>query len=69
MSEKAIELARAGRAQAEADFIEELAIPSVGTLSRHARDTIGMEARAVDDVRRVHGGRAGDDSPAAGDPV
>ena len=38
MSEKAIELARAGRAQAERDFAEELAIPSVGTLSRHDAD-------------------------------
>ena len=38
MSDKSIELARAGRAQAEADFAEELAIPSVGTLSRHAAD-------------------------------
>src|SRR5437764_7918676 len=38
MSEKAIELARAGRAQAERDFVEELAIPSVGTLSRHDAD-------------------------------
>jgi acetylornithine deacetylase/succinyl-diaminopimelate desuccinylase-like protein len=35
---RAIELAREGRAQAEADFAEELAIPSVGTLSRHAAD-------------------------------
>ncbi|GAC1654790.1 MAG: dipeptidase [Candidatus Dormibacteraceae bacterium] len=33
-----IALARAGRAQAEADFAEELAIPSVGTLPRHAND-------------------------------
>jgi acetylornithine deacetylase/succinyl-diaminopimelate desuccinylase-like protein len=38
VSDSAIELARAGRAQAEADFAEELAIPSVGTLSRHAAD-------------------------------
>jgi acetylornithine deacetylase/succinyl-diaminopimelate desuccinylase-like protein len=38
MSDRAIELARAGRPQAEADFAEELAIPSVGTLSRHAPD-------------------------------
>jgi acetylornithine deacetylase/succinyl-diaminopimelate desuccinylase-like protein len=38
MSEKAIELARAGRSKAEAEFAEELAIPSVGTLSRHAAD-------------------------------
>jgi acetylornithine deacetylase/succinyl-diaminopimelate desuccinylase-like protein len=35
---RAIALARAGRAKAEADFAEELAIPSVGTLSRHAAD-------------------------------
>ena len=40
MSERAIELARAGRAQAERDFIEELAIPSVGTLSRHHDDCL-----------------------------
>jgi acetylornithine deacetylase/succinyl-diaminopimelate desuccinylase-like protein len=38
MSEQAIELARAGRARAEQEFIEELAIPSVGTLSRHDAD-------------------------------
>ena len=38
MTERAIELARSGRRQAEADFAEELAIPSVGTLSRHAGD-------------------------------
>ncbi len=38
MTERAIELARAGRRQAETDFAEELAIPSVGTLSRHAAD-------------------------------
>jgi len=38
MSETSIALARAGRARAEADFAEELAIPSVGTLSRHAAD-------------------------------
>ncbi|HVD02484.1 MAG TPA: M20/M25/M40 family metallo-hydrolase [Candidatus Dormibacteraeota bacterium] len=58
MSERAIELARAGRAQAERDFVEELSIPSVGTLSRHGADCrrnaqwlverfrkMGMEAR------------------------
>ncbi|MDQ6918318.1 MAG: M20/M25/M40 family metallo-hydrolase [Candidatus Dormibacteraeota bacterium] len=38
MSESALALARQGRAEAEADFAEELAIPSVGTLSRHAAD-------------------------------
>jgi acetylornithine deacetylase/succinyl-diaminopimelate desuccinylase-like protein len=38
VSERAIELARAGRAQAAADFAEELGIPSVGTLSRNAGD-------------------------------
>jgi acetylornithine deacetylase/succinyl-diaminopimelate desuccinylase-like protein len=38
LSEQAIALARQGRAKAEADFAEELAIPSVGTLSRHAAD-------------------------------
>jgi acetylornithine deacetylase/succinyl-diaminopimelate desuccinylase-like protein len=38
MSEPAIALARKGRTKAEADFAEELAIPSVGTLSRHAAD-------------------------------
>jgi acetylornithine deacetylase/succinyl-diaminopimelate desuccinylase-like protein len=38
VSARAIELARAGRAQAERDFLEELSIPSVGTLSRHDAD-------------------------------
>ena len=38
MSEAAIELARASRSRAEQDFLEELAIPSVGTLSRHDAD-------------------------------
>jgi acetylornithine deacetylase/succinyl-diaminopimelate desuccinylase-like protein len=38
VSEQAIKLAREGRARAEADFAEELSIPSVGTLSRHAAD-------------------------------
>jgi acetylornithine deacetylase/succinyl-diaminopimelate desuccinylase-like protein len=38
MSDRAIELARAGRGQAEKDFVEELGIPSVGTLSRHHAD-------------------------------
>ena len=36
MIDKALEIARAGRAQAEKDFIEELAIPSIGSLSEHA---------------------------------
>ena len=64
MSEQAIALARQGRAKAEADFAVELAIPSVGTLSRHAADcrrnaewlverfhAMGMEASLY-----VHGG-------------
>ena len=38
MTDRAIEIARAGRPQAERDLAEELAIPSVGTLSRHAAD-------------------------------
>jgi len=38
MSDESIALARQGRAKAEADFAEELAIPSVGTLSRHAAE-------------------------------
>ena len=38
MSEAAIELARRSRGLAEADFTEELRIPSVGTLSRHRED-------------------------------
>lgn len=38
MIEKALALARAGRAQAEKDFIEELSIPSVSSLSEHRAD-------------------------------
>jgi acetylornithine deacetylase/succinyl-diaminopimelate desuccinylase-like protein len=38
VSDAALTLARQGRPKAEADFAEELAIPSVGTLSRHAAD-------------------------------
>ena len=36
--DRALELARAGRAQAEQDFIEELRIPSVSTLPEHRAD-------------------------------
>ena len=53
MSDKAIELARAGRAQAERDFIEELAIPSVGTLSRHYDDCLRNADWLVDRFRAM----------------
>ena len=36
--EQALELARAGRAAAEADLFEELRIPSVSTLPEHRAD-------------------------------
>jgi acetylornithine deacetylase/succinyl-diaminopimelate desuccinylase-like protein len=36
--ERALELARAGREQAERDFLEELRIPSVSTLTEHRSD-------------------------------
>jgi len=36
--ERALELARSGRAQAERDFVEELTIPSVSSLSEHRAD-------------------------------
>ena len=53
MNEKAIELARAGRAQAERDFAEELSIPSVGTLSRHAADCRRNAEWLVDRLSRI----------------
>jgi acetylornithine deacetylase/succinyl-diaminopimelate desuccinylase-like protein len=53
VSEKAIELARAGRAQAERDFAEELAIPSIGTLSRHHADCRRNADWLVDRFRKM----------------
>jgi acetylornithine deacetylase/succinyl-diaminopimelate desuccinylase-like protein len=53
VSEAAIELARRSRPQAEADFVEELRIPSVGTLSRHRDDCRRNAEWLVDRFRRM----------------
>ena len=50
---RALELARAGRAQAERDFAEELSIPSVGTLARHDADCRRNAEWLVDRFRRM----------------
>jgi len=53
VSEAAIELARRSRRQAEADFAEELRIPSVGTQSRHREDCRRNAEWLLDRFRRM----------------
>jgi acetylornithine deacetylase/succinyl-diaminopimelate desuccinylase-like protein len=50
---RALERARTGRERAEAEFFEELRIPSVGTLVRHASDTRSNADWLLERFRRM----------------
>src|SRR5262245_64895888 len=67
--ERAVELARASRATAEADFFEELRIPSVSTLPEHRDDILRNCSWLADRFRSLGMKTSIEESAPAGHPV
>src|SRR5262245_24083338 len=67
--ERALDLARAGRGDAEADFFEELRIPSVSTLPEHRDDVLRNCAWLVDRFRSIGFDASATDVTEDGHPV
>src|SRR5262249_56336146 len=67
--EQALQLARASRPQAEADFFEELRIPSVSTLPEHREDILYNCSWLADRFRSLGMETSIEDVVPAGHPV
>jgi acetylornithine deacetylase/succinyl-diaminopimelate desuccinylase-like protein len=67
--DRALELARAGRREAERDLFEELAIPSVSTLPEHRDDCLRNAGWLVDRLRAIGFEAALHDTVPGGLPV